>query len=811
MEDIRIALRQHVRQRGFALTVVATIGLAVGATAAVFSVVHAVLVRGLPFGEPDRVMWVSSIRPDNPNGPFTLPEYMDYRARTQTLSGLAAYGNWSASLAGEGMTERFTGARLSANAFDVLGVSPAAGRLLNETDDHPGAARVVVLSYRLWQRRFGGATEAIGATVRINGGPYTIVGVMPPHFPLPLLDIDMATALQPDGDPLRHLRNSVNFLRFIGRLRGGTTREQAQSELTVICRSLREQFPVEYARKDAVRVTPLQDIIVGDHRQALLVLMGAVIVVLGTAAANLISIALVRATGRRQELATRVAMGASRLHLLRQLSIEMGLLAAAGLATGLLVASQAIAAVTAFAPAGVPRVREVTLDTTVVVFAIASAIAVAALLTLAPLAAMARVNAGDALRASRGSIGDRWSHRVRHALVVFEIAAALVLLLATVMLVQGLRQLAVVPLGFDPDPVFQARVSLPASYRSPDEISRLYDRLSERLRAAPGVQQVGVISVAPLSGLLRSVPFTVEGQAVERAATMANLRTITPGYPAATGMRLKDGRTFTEDDRAGAPHVALVSAALAERFLGAAAIGQRLMINDNNTGPRPVQIVGVVHNVRHISLDTAAELDIYVPLRQIHQDGMTGIRDNHFWMVRTQSAPELFRATFMEHLRSLDPDVAMSGGGSMRTLVEAWLAPRRFNLGLFGAFALSAILIAVTGVYGLVAYAVHQRRQEIGVRMALGATPGDAVRLVVRQAAILSLAGGVLGIAMAGVARGLLAGMTSDVRLSPAAMAIAAIVLAAVVMLAAWLPVRRQVSRMTLARVLHDVPEEERT
>ena len=791
LDDIRIAVRQHVRQRGFALTVVVTIGLAVGATTAVFSVVNAVLWRGLPFAEPDRLMWVSSIRPDNPNGPFTLPEYVDYRAQNRTLSGLAAYANWSASLAGDTVTERFTGARLSANAFDVLGVSAAAGRLLHESDDHPGAAPVVVVSYRLWQRRFGGAMEAIGATVRINGGPYTIVGVMPPQFPLPLLDIDVVTALQPDADPLRQLRNSVNFLRFIGRLRDGATREQSQSELTVICRSLREQFPVEYARKEAVRVTPLQDIIVGDHRQALLILMGAVIVVLGVAAANLTSIALVRATSRRGELATRVAMGASRLHLLRQLAIEMGLLAAAGIAAGLIVASQAVGAVKVFAPAGVPRLSEVTLDTTVVAFAMVVTIAVTVWLTLAPLVAMARANAGEALRASRGSIGDKWSHRIRHALVVFEIAAALVLLLATVAFVQGLRQLAAVPLGFDPAAVFQARVSLPSSYRSPDDISRFYDRLWERLRAAPGVEQVGVISVAPLSGLIRSVPFTIDGQARERGSPMANLRTITPEYLAATGMRLTDGRAFTEDDRATAPRVALVSAAFAERFLRGEPIGQRVMINDNNTGPRPVQVVGVVDNVRHISLDAPAELDIYIPLRQIHQDGMAALRDNHFWMVRTQSAPALFRATFLAHLRSLDPDVAMSGGGSMRAMVDAWFGPRRFNLGLFGAFALSAILLAAIGLYGLVAYTVRQRRQEIGVRIAIGATPRDVVWLVVRQALTLSVIGAAIGVALAQVSRGLLAGMTQEIRLNPAVTGTTAVILMGFVLLAAWMPARR--------------------
>ena len=296
--ELAIALRHHMRGPGFALTVVCTLALAVGATTAVFSVVNTVLVRALPFASPDRLVWVASVRPDNPGAPFTLPEFMDYRSRTRTLSGLAAYANWSASLAGDGITERLTGARMSANAFDVLGVMPAAGRLLNDSDDRADAPRVVLLSYRLWQRRYGGLPDAVGSSVRINSESFTIVGVLPSQFPLPLLEIDVVTPLVPDRDPLRHLRNSVNFLRFIGRLDPAVDATQAQAELTAICRSLKQQFPVEYARKEAVSVTTLHDVLVGDFRQAMLLLLGAVIVVLIAALANLVSLALVRAHGR---------------------------------------------------------------------------------------------------------------------------------------------------------------------------------------------------------------------------------------------------------------------------------------------------------------------------------------------------------------------------------------------------------------------------------------------------------------------------------------------------------------------------------
>src|SRR6266850_1316304 len=342
MNDFRIALRQCVRQRGFALTVVCTLAVTVGATTAVFSVVNTVLVRALPFSSPERLVWIVSVRPDNPSAPFSLPEFMDYRSRTRTLSGVVAYANWSASIAGDAITERLTGARISANAFDVLGIAPAAGRLLNDSDDRADAPLVVVLSYRLWQRKYGGSVDVVGKTARINSEPYVIVGVLPAQFPLPLQDLDVVTPLAPGRDPLRLVRNSVNFLRIFGRLSPGTDANQAQAELTAICRALRQQFPIEYARKEAVRVNALHEALVGNFRQSMLLLLAAVIVVLATAFANLVSLALVRANGRRAELSMRIAIGASRLHLTRQLTVEALLVAVTGSVLGWVVGAQAI-------------------------------------------------------------------------------------------------------------------------------------------------------------------------------------------------------------------------------------------------------------------------------------------------------------------------------------------------------------------------------------------------------------------------------------------------------------------------------------
>ena len=792
MGEIRIAIRQHLRQRGFALTVIATLAITIGATTAVFSIVNTALVRDLPFDSPDRLVWIASVRSDNPRAPFTLPEFMDYRSRTRTLSGLAAYANWSASLAGDGVTERLQGARMSANSFDVLGLRPAAGRLLQESDDRPGAPLVVVISHRLWQRQFGGTADTVGRTARINGEPYVIAGVLPPHFPLPLRDIDVVTPLRPDTDPLRHVRRSVNFLLLFGRLDPAASAEQAQAELTAVCRSLREQFPVEYARKQAVSVVALHEAVVGEVRQSMLILLGAVVVVLATAVANLVSIALVKAHGRRAELSLRQAMGASRAALARQLTVEGLVLAAIGTGLGWLLASQAAAAASWWAPPSVPRLDEVRLDSTVALVAAGIAVLVTALMSAAPLAATASTRADHALRlSSRGAIGG-WNHRVRHVLVVMEIAAALTLLVATVVLVQNLRQLEQVPLGFRPDGVFQARVSVPASYRSPDDIARFYDRLSERLRTAPGVGTVGVISAAPLSGLLATVPFAVAGQPdIDRARPNANLRAISPEYLSVVSTRLVEGRGFAEADRISTPPVALVSAALADRFLSGKAVGERLLINDNNDGPRPVEIVGVVENVRQAALDLPPALDIYLPLRQVHPDGMAMLRNNQFWMLKTETDPGAFRETFLTHLRAADPDAAVSSIGSMRQYLDAWLGPRRFTLGLFTAFAVTAIALAVSGLYGLVSYMVSQRSAEIGLRMAIGATTRDVFAMVLRQAAALGVGGTALGLAMTLAAKPLLAGISNQVEIGVPLFAATATLLVIVALVAAWLPARR--------------------
>jgi putative ABC transport system permease protein len=792
-KDLRFAIRQCRHRRGFVWAIVSTLAVAVGANLAVFSVVDTVLVRALPFASPERLLWITSVRPDNPQAPFTLAEFMDYRSQVHALSGLAALANWNASVFLNGTTERLQGARMSANSFDVLGVSASAGRLLRESDDRADAPQVAILSYRLGQR-LGGAVGIVGKSLRINGESIVAVGILPAQFPLPLRDVDVIVPLAPDRDPLRYNRHSVNFLRFFGRLSPGATQSQAQAELTSICRSLRQQFPVEYARKDSVHAVELREIFVGDYRFSMLLLFSAVWVVLATALANLLSLVLIRANERRPELSIRIAIGASRAQLARQLTIEALLLTSAGVGLGLVLAYWATVGAMNWLPPSIPRLGEVRMDRTVLLFATGLTIAITALFSIVSLGTIMRTRPGDVLTLSnKGSLGDRLSYRLRHGLVVGEISVALVLVITTTVLVQSLLRIQRMQPGFKPDGVFQARVSIPPTYRSTDDLARFYETLSGKLTGLPGVQDVGLISIAPLTGLLRTAPFTVEDEPprTERESPSANLRIITPGYFPAVGTRLIYGRPISERDRSNTPAVALVSAALANRFFTKRVIGRRLLVFDNNQARRPVEVVGVVEDVRQAALDAPLSSDIYLPLRQLPPDAVASVRDCQFWMVRTNTDATAFRESFLSRLRAADLDAAASDTGTMRQYLEASLGPRRFNLGLFGVFSFTAVLLAVSGLYGLVSYSVSQRRREIGLRMALGATERDVQRLILRQAAGLGVAGAVVGLCITGLARPFAARFAQDAVIDPAMAAAATALLVTVVVAAACLPARR--------------------
>lgn len=793
--QLRLAARSLRRAPLAFAFVAATLTLCIGASTTVFSIVHAVLVRALPYRQPERLLWVSSLRPGRRDAPFSLPEFMDLRERARTIA-LAAYTSWNPTLATANAAQRLQGMRISADAFDVIGTRPSAGRLLRSADDAPDADRVVVLSHGFWQRTYGAGPEAIGTTIRLNGDPHTIVGVLPRHFPLPLRDLDVVVALVPDRDPRRHLRNSVNFLRFVGRLRVGASPAAAERELTAITAELRAQFPTEYATKLGARITPMQQYLVGDTRPTLVVLLACVGLMLAIAFANVLNLLLIRSTTRQGEIAVRRALGASAWNVASQLLAESALLAGAGAMGGALLAYWGVQLVTSSGVA-IPRLDEVRVDGAVLSFAAGLMALATGLFGLAPLAAALRTAPHQALRAAgRTGSGQRGQGKLRGAFVVSQLTLAVIVTATTARLLQSLARLERVELGYRPDSVFVARLSLPPHrYTSTADVARFYERLQAALSRQPGVVAAGVVSVAPLSGLLAAVPFTVPGRppVAHRDRPTANYRAASPGYFAAVRARIVAGRGFTESDDGAAPAVALVSRALAERhFGGSDPVGHTVLADDNNVGPRPLTVIGVVENMRHVDLEGPATHDLYVPLRQIHRDWVVFNTNNQFWTVRVAGPPAALAPVFARALRAVDPEVATSGPGTLASYVDAALGPRRFAVGLLLAVSVIALALAALGVYGVMAYSVMQRRREIGVRLALGAPARQVVALVLRQALGLSALGIALGALGSFTTGPAVAGLVFGIAPNDAPTLIGVSLLLGLVSVgASWIPARR--------------------
>ena len=721
---------------------------------------------------------------------------MDLRERARAID-LAAYTSWSATHPTATVAQRLQGMRISAAAFDILGVQPSAGRLLRVPDDAVDADRVVVLSQPFWHRQFGGTLAAVGQTIHLNGDPYTIVGVLPRHFPLPLLDIDVVVPLAPDRDARRHARNSVNFLRVVGRLRAGVTPDVAERDLTALTAELRARFPTEYATKLGARVTPLQQYLVGDTRLTLVVLLGCVGLMLAIAFVNVLNLLLIRSMTRQGEIAVRRALGASAWNVASQLLSEGALLAAVGAIAGTLIAYWGVEAVTSTASVTIPRLDEIRVDGVALLFVAALLAVATAVFSLAPLGAALRTSPHSALRASvRTSAGQRGQRRLRGAFVVSQVALAVVLTATTATLLQSLTRVERVDLGYRADSVFVGRVSLPPQrYARAADVAGFYERLHAALVRQPGVLAAGVVSVAPLSGLLSSVPFTVPNRppSAYRERLNANFRAMSSGYLTSIGARVVAGRGFAESDDAAAPPVALVSRALAARFFGGTdAVGQQVLVDDNNQGPRPLTVVGVVQDLRHVDLEGPPTYDIYVPLRQAHRDFVGFITNNQFWTVHVATPPSTFGPAFVRALRAVDPEAATSGLSSMSDFVDRALAPRRFAVRLLLGVSVIALSLAAVGVYGVMAYSVTQRRREIGVRLALGAPPRQMVGLVLWQAlgvSLLGIAFGVIGSRVAGRAvAGLLFGIApNDV---PTLIGVT-LLMTVVSLVASWIPARR--------------------
>ena len=689
--DVHYGLRALRRTPAFTSAAVVTIALTVGATTSIFSVVYGVLLRELPYHGVEKVFWIWSDQPGRDRTPFNVPDFIDYRDSTRTLSGLAGYFVYSANLSDEAAAERVQGLRASGNVFEILGATAQIGRLLRPSDERPESDHVVVLAEPFWTRRFGADRGIVGRTIRLNGEEYTVVGVLPAGFVTPIRDIEFVLPFAADRDPRRGARNSLNFIHGVGRLGDGVALPQAAGELTAIARRLQRQFPVENARKRGVRMVAAIDGIVGPFRTALWTVFAAVGAVLLIACANLANLMLTRATSRQKDLAVQLALGSSRANVVRQILVESLLVGVAGGIAGVLLAQWGVVALVAVAPTTLPRTGEIRVDVAVLTFSLVVSLLAGTLFGVIPAFTSARVDVRDALQSSSRHT-DRGQH-IRGLIVSSEVALAVALLVVMTMLAKSFANVQAVEPGFNSTHVLSARLTLPPRrFNRRDAIVAFQRALALRLRSLPTVTNTGAITPLPLSGLLWRVPFTVEGRAIEREhVPLAQFRTVSAGYFEAAGIPLKQGRTFSERDTDRTRPVAVVNEELAGQWLrGLEPIGARLLIDDNDEGPRPVEIIGVVGNVRQIALDGEPTWDLYLAYPQIHPASVDYAAANMFWILQTTSDP-------------------MNLGTSLVREVRRLLSPLLFGLSAADAITYGQVMVVVAAV-SVVACAVPAAR-----------------------------------------------------------------------------------------------------
>jgi putative ABC transport system permease protein len=802
-QDTRYALRMLRKNVGFTAVAILTLALGIGASTAVFSVVNAVLLKPLPYPHSEQIVFPWGIAPPGLNlGYSEIPwgrvQFLEFSRQTKTFQDFGAFKSDSFNLTGTGDPAMLEGVRASAEFFPALGVSPALGRTFTTEDDQPGHAPVVVLSHALWREGFGGDPAILGRVVELNGAAYTVIGVMPAGFDFPRANelpgsIDspreaqlwVPLALNPG--PI--VRGEPSELAVIGRLKVGVTIEQAQAELDVFAKHMEDLFPRARGWFNS-RVTPLTRQVAGDTRLPLLLMLGAVGIVLLVSCSNVASLLLARSLAREKEFSLRSALGAGRVRLIRQLLTESLLLAAGGAIAGIWIAELGIRLVKTFGPANIPRLREVSLDWRVFAFTFFITLLVGILFGLAPAFAAARQNLSESLkegghRTTTGQAGQK----IRQALLVCEVALALVLVIAAGLLTRTFFRLLSIGGGFNPEHVLTFELSLPnTKYPDQDRIVTLYHQLLLRMQNLPGVESAGISEVVPLNGAGESTVVRIPGyhSADEKERPYANYTIVTPGYFPAIGTPVLQGRDFLETDTSDSMPVVIVNQAMARKFWpGQDPLGKPLGVPIRTYD---MTIIGVVADMKHLSLREDPAPEMYVLYTQKPWPSMLLMQA----VIRTKADPDSVMASVREAVHSLDSGLPLAKVTTLAAIVDTSLAQPRFSMLLLGSFGALSLLLASIGIFGVISYSVAQRTQEIGIRLALGAQRRNVFGMILSQGARLAGLGIGMGIVLAlGVARLMGSFLFGVQPADPLTFAAVCVLLVGVAFLACYVPARR--------------------
>ncbi len=789
-QDLRYAIRGLLNRRGFTAIAVITLALGIGGSTTIFTVVNAALLRGLPYKSPDQLYHLFESTPQNQfsQREFSYPDYQDYQ-KNDVCEGLAGYTGGGSILTGRGEPQRVAAPAVTANFFSILGVEPVIGRAFQPGDDKPGAPRVTVLTYGMWQRQFGGDKGIIGQSLTLNGDSYTVVGVLPASFQFALRAADLWRPYQPTEAQLT--RRFMHGTNLIGRLKPGVSVAQAQTVLGGIARRIEQDHQDSHAGT-GLRLVPLQEQIVGQVKPILLVLLAAVGFVLLIACANVASLLLTRSLARQKEVAIRSALGANRARVIRQLLTESMLLALAGGAAGLLIAYWGVGALVAVLPDSqinaLPFLKSLSIDRGILAFSFGLSLLTGLVFGLAPALQSSRPDLNEVLKEGGRNTAGGSGQRLRSALVMTEIALAVVLLVGAGLMMKSLFRLLQTNVGFNPDKVLTMTVSLPAAkYTDENQQVAFFEQLTEHVRSLPGVSGAGTVDRLPLQPgnttrfIVDGDPVPPPGQEIE-----ANLRVVDESYFQTLGVPMVAGRMFDSRDKADVPDVVIIGKSTADKvFAGRDPVGR--LIKYTSVQSTPDLIVGVVADVKIAGLDDAARPVVYYPYRQ-SASPTTNL------VVRTNTDPAALTAAIRGELSRLEPEVAVFNVSPMEQLISNSPAVfmRRFPALLIGIFAGVALLLASIGIYGVVSYSVSQQTHHIGVRMALGAQASDILKMVLRQGLVLALCGVAMGVVAALGLMRLLRSLLFEVQTNDVAtFAVVAGTLLAVALVACYVPARR--------------------